>query len=78
MLQILLQKTYISQIYYANDKSLFPQPAITLRNSLEICECRRVSGAPPSQFGRDSRYAITLSEVVARGQPRPLHDPDSE
>ena len=44
-LQILLQKTYISQIYYANDKSLFPHPAISLRNSLEICEWRPASGA---------------------------------
>ena len=51
MLQILLQKTYISQIYYANDKSLFPQPAITLRYSLEICECRRACGATPSGHG---------------------------
>ena len=30
---------------------LFPHPAITLRNSLEICECRRVSGAPPGGHG---------------------------
>ena len=43
--QILLQKTYISQIYYANDKSLFPHPAISLRNSLEICEGRPASGS---------------------------------
>ena len=47
-LQILLQKTYIAQIYYANDKSLFLHPAISLRNSLEICECRRASWATPS------------------------------
>ena len=50
-LQILLQKTYISQIYYANAKSLFSHPAIFLRNSLEICECRLASGATPGGYG---------------------------
>ena len=44
-LRILLQKAFISQIYYANDKSLFLHPAIVPRNTLEMCECRRASGA---------------------------------
>ena len=44
-LQILLQKVRIPQVYYANAKSFFSHPAIFLRNSLEICECRRASWA---------------------------------
>ena len=51
MLRILLQKAFISQICYANDKSLFLHPAISPRNTLEICECRRASGAMPSGHG---------------------------
>ena len=52
MLRILLQKTCISQIYYANAKPLFPHPAIFRRNTLEICEYRRASGATtPSGHG---------------------------
>ena len=50
-LQILLQKARIPQIYYANAKSLFPHPAIFLRNSLEICEWRPASWATPSGYG---------------------------
>ena len=51
MLRILLQKACISQIYYANDRPLFPHPASFLRNALEFCECRRASGVIPSGHG---------------------------
>ena len=51
-LRILLQKARISKICYANDNPLFLHPAISPRNTLEICECRRPSGATtPSGHG---------------------------
>ena len=63
-LQILLQKPYISQMYYANGKSLFPHPAISLRNYLEICECRRASGAPPSGHGT-AAFPMQLAKTIS-------------
>ena len=50
-LRILLQNERISQIYFAADKSLFAHVAISLRDTLEICECRRACGATPSGHG---------------------------
>ena len=54
---ILLQKPHISQIYYANAKSLFQHPSISLRQFLEICECRPASGATPAGTVRTDTHS---------------------